>query len=165
MNDTIIYRPYRSHIWFVPFTAGVEILSFVAVGYCLPHLRVTVLLPVVIGIISIWLTKVLYDSSNLVVFFGQEGFQITGNRCNDYRYFLWEELPYAYYARSYKGHLFVVLSPKVLSSKEVKNYVNRGANSSRICIDSVIVIHIDVLQNASRLKELIDNHVLHMDTY
>lgn len=165
MNDTIIYCPYRSHAWFVPFTIVIEIFAFAAVGYCIPYGGSVVFLLVAIGIASIWLTRVLYDSSNIAVFFEPEGLRITGGRYSDYRYVHWEELPYAYYTRSYKGHLFLVLSPKALSKKQVKFFANKGASSSRICIDFVVIIHIDVLQNSSMLKEIIGNQVLHVDTY
>lgn len=165
MNDTIIYRPYRSHAWPLPFTIPVGMLAFMAAGYCLPFLGFRVLVLVAIGIACTWLTKVLYDSSNIAVYLEQEGLRIIGGSYNDYRYALWEELSYAYYVRSFKGHLFLVLSPKALSSKEAKNLANRGANSSRICIDYAVVIYIDILQNTSQLKELIDNHILHVSSY
>lgn len=165
MNDMIIYRPYRSHIWALFFTIPVGMLTFVAAGYCLQYWDFSVIFLVTIGIVSIWLSKMLYDSSNIAVFFEQEGLRIVGGSCTDYRYALWEELSYAYYIRSFKGHLFLVLSPKALGHKEAKALANRGANSAKICIDYAVVMHIDVLQNTSQLKELIDNNVLHISDY
>ncbi len=164
MKDIILYRPYRSHQWFVPVTMGFAILAFVTVGYCLPDMELIALLFVALGIGSVWLTKVLYDTSHIVIFFEQEGLRMMGGKYKDYRYVRWEELPYAYYANSYKGHLFLVLSHEALSPKQAKIFANRGANSSRICVDSVVVIHLDALQNVEQLKEMIDNRVLNVVT-
>lgn len=166
MKDTIVYRPYRSHAWFLPFTIPVGMLAFIFAGYCLPFWGFYAIVPVAIGIACTWLTKVLYDYSRVAVFFEQEGLRVIGSSYNDYRYVLWEELSYAYYVRSFKGHLFAVLSPKALSPKEAKKLANRGANSTRICIDDTVVIHLeDILQDGLQIKEFIENHVAHMDTY
>lgn len=165
MNDTIFYRPYRSHVWFLSFTMPVGMLAFVAAGYCLPYWGFRVLILATIGIACAWLTKWLYDSSNSAVFFEQKGIRIIGGSYKDYQYVLWEEVQFAYYVRNYKGHLFLVLSPKALSPKKAKKLANRGANSSKICIDYVVVIYIDDLQNASQIKEQIVHNVLHVDDY
>lgn len=165
MNDTFIYRPYKSHAWTLPFTTSVGLLAFVAAGYCVPYWGYNVLILAAVGIVCAWLTKLLYDSSNVAVIFEQEGLRALGGNYNEYRYVLWEEVSYAYYVRSFKGHLFLVLTPNALSSKEAKHLANRGANSSRICIDSVLVIYIDIFQDVTKIKELIGNHVMHVDTY
>ena len=165
MDYITIYRPYKLHAWILPFTASVVPLAFAVAGYCVPYWGYNVAILAVIGIVCAWLTKVFYDSSRLAVIFEQQGLRTIGCRYSDYRYVLWEELSYAYYVRSFKGHLFLVLSSNALSPKEAKRFANRGANSSRICIDSVFVIYIDIFQDASQLRELIENHVVHIDTY
>lgn len=162
MNDIIFYRPYKTQIWAMIFVVFVGILSFVGVGYCLPLLGLSVLCLVGIGTACIWLTKVLYDSLNKAVFLEKEGLRIVGDTCSNHRYMPWNELTYAYYVKNYKGHLFLVLSPKVLNAKEAKHFANRGANSSRICIDNAVVIYIDMLQDVSQLRELIDRYVVHV---
>ena len=164
MNNIYIYRPYRSHAWFLPFIIPVAMLAFVAAGYCFPYIGVGVFCAI-IGIVCTYLAKVLYDSSRIAVVFEQEGLRIIGSSYNDYRHLLWKEVSNAYYVRSFRGFLFLILSPKVLDHKEAKKLTKRGANSSKICIDDVIVIHIDDLQNVSQIKELIDNHVTQVETY
>ena len=164
MNEIIIYRPYRSYAWFLPFIIPVGVLAFVAAGYCFPHGGSSIFWTA-IGIVCTWLTKVFYDSSNVVVAFEQEGLRIIGGRYNDYRYVLWDNVSNAYYVRNSRGFLFLVLSPKALSPKEAKNLANRGAHSSKMCIDNVVVIHIDDLQNASQIKERIVHKVFHVDVY
>lgn len=164
MKDTIIYRPYRSHAWFIPFTIPVGMLAFVAAGYCFPYVRFSIFW-VAIGVVCAYLTKVFFDSSNIAVVFEQEGLRIVGGSYKDYRYLLWEEVSNACYVRNFRGFLFLVLSPKAISPKEAKYFAKRGANLSKICIDDVVVIHIDMLQDVSQIKELIANHVAHVDTY
>lgn len=165
MNEIIIYRPYRVHAWTLPFTVTIGVLAFVATGYCLPYWESNIIIPAVMGVISIWLTKTLYDTSKLTVIFEQHGLRTISVRYEDYRYVLWKELLYAYYVRSIKGHLFLVLSSNALSPKEAKHFANRGANSSKICVDRVFVIYIDSFQDVSKIKELVEHYVVHVDTY
>ncbi len=159
MNDAIVYHPYKAQTWPLVFTLPVGILAFVGAGYCLPFSGVSVLCLTGIGIVCIWLSKVLYDSSKKAVIFEQNGLRIIGGSYFDYRYIPWGELKYGYYTRNYKGHLFVVLSPNVLNSKEAKRFANQGANSSRIFIDYVVVIYLDALQDVAQIKNLIDSHL------
>ncbi len=163
MNKIIKYRPYRSYAWFVPGVLGIGVLAFIAVGYSFTNLDIHILLFLVIGIISFCLTKVLYDSSNVTILLGQDGVRVCGGRHSGYHYLSWEDLEYAYYARNYKGFLFLVLSPHLLSQEEVKRVVNVGANSSKIFVESVIVIHLDATQNVTQLEELIASKATHID--
>ena len=165
MNDAIVYRPYKTQIWPLVFTLPVGILAFVGAGYCLPFSVVGALCLTGIGIACIWLSKVLYDSSKKAVIFEQNGLRIIGGSYFDYRYIPWGELTYGYYTRNYKGQLFAVLSPNVLNSKEAKRFANQGANSSRIFIDYVVVIYLDVLQDVAQIKNLIDSHLVQVDTH
>lgn len=174
MNDTMIYRPGRSCAWFVPFMLssgifcfvmlGAGIFSFVAEGYSLTDIGPLFFFLLGMGIISIVLTKVLYDCSNIMVLFEEEGLRVTGGKYNNYWYALWKEFPYAYYARNYKGFLFLVLSPKALSQKEAKRFANRGSNSMRICVDYVAVIPMDN-QQIQKVKNFLESKELHIDTY
>ena len=165
MNNAITYRPYRSHAWFVPFAFGIGIFYIFAAGYSLPLINFVVLLLLGMGIVCFLLAKVLYDSSNILVLLEREGLRVTGGRYGIYRYIPWDELSYAYNTRSYKGHLFLVLSPTPLSPKQAQILTNRGANTSKIFVDSVVVIPIDTMQNTSQLREAVASKVLHIDSY
>jgi len=164
MNETINYRPYRTHGWFVPYLASIGILLFIFIGFCIPDRKLIVLILTIIEVFVIVSTKVLYDSSNVSILFERDGLRIVGGKHSNYRYIPWEKVSYAYYIRNYKGHLFLVLSLKELSSKEAKRFVNKGANTSKIYFDSVVVIYIDFLQNVEPIKEFISNHVVHINT-
>lgn len=165
MNDIITYRPYGSHARSLPFTVPVGMLAFMAAGYCLPFWGFESFILVAIGIACTWLTKVLYDSANTVVFFEKEGIRIAGGRYNNYRYIAWGELQYAYYVRNLKGHLFLVLSPRKLNQKEAKAFANQGGNSFKIYINYTIIMHIDFSSNASNVKEAIKKNISFIDIY
>lgn len=165
MKDIIIYHPHRSHIWFVPFSVGVGILSFIAAGYSLPRIDFFCFCFLAMGIPCFVLSKILYDSSNIAVFLEQDGLQIAERRNKISQRILWEEVSYAYFTRSYKGYSFVVLSPKALNKKQAQDFTNRGANASRVCVDFVLVIYVDATQDALRLKETIRSNVRYIDEY
>lgn len=162
MKDTIIYRPYRSYVWTLPFTISLDILVFMIAGFFLPYWGLGVIVPVAMAIACAWANKFLYDSWRIAISFEPNGLRMIGGSYKDYRHVLWEELSYAYYVRSVKGVLFAVLSPKALSSKEAKKLANRGANSNRICIDDAVVICIENPKDRSQIKEIIENHVPHI---
>ncbi len=156
--NTIICHPYRNHKWFLPFTIVTGMLALTASGYCMPNFELSVML-VAVGIGCAWLTKYLYDTCLVAVLFDERGFQVFEGHCGNYRYFSWEGLPYVYDTRSFKGYPFLVLSSRKLNSKETKCLANRGANLSRLCIDDVVVIPMDNLENVAQIKELIDKSV------
>lgn len=165
MNNTIIYRPYKVYRWALPFTVIIGVLSFAVSGCCAPYWGCGVLIPVAIGLMCLWLTRKMYNASNMAVFLEPEGLRLVGGRFDDYRYVCWEEVSNAYYARTFRGFMFLVLSPKSLNSNEVKRLVNRGAHSSKLCIDDAIVIYIDSQQEDIRIKEHIDKYVSHVRNY
>lgn len=163
MNDTIIYRPYKTQTWALIVTIPIGMLAFVGAGYCLPISSVGVLYLTGIGFVCIWLTKVLYDASQRTIAFEKKGLRIIGGSYFDYRYIPWEKLTYARYAKNYKGHLFLILSSDVLNHKAAKHFANQGANLSKIYIDGVVSIYIDNLQDVSSLRKIIENYVTHID--
>lgn len=165
MDNTFVYRPNHIDGWFVPFSVSIGILAFMLAGVFLQMGDYKSIPIVAFGIVSFWLSKQLYDSANVVVLFELEGLRIVGGRGKNIKYFPWTELPFACYSRNYKGHLFLVLSPKALSKTEAKRYVNRGANMSQTCVDSVVVIHISAIQTAEQLKSHIIRYVKNVSSF
>jgi len=163
--DVITYRPHKSYAYFTPFALTIALILFLTAGYYLPHMRYTGIILMLFGILSLWLTKSLYDSSNIVILFEQEGLRITGGKAKNYQYLLWKDITYGCYVRNFKGHLFLVLSPGELNPKIAKRLANIGANLSKICVDSSVVVYIDVTQNTSQLTEMVENHILHISSY
>ncbi len=54
-----------------------------------------------------------------------------------------DDYPYAYSAPSIKGHLYIILSPHMLSSDVQKRLATQCSLKSRLCIDKYIVIYVD----------------------
>lgn len=165
MDNTILYYPYKSHAFFLFFSVPVGILSFVATGYWLEFWEISLLFLFPSGVVSILFAKEFYDTANIAVSFEWEGVRILGGGRNAYRYIRWGDMPYAYYATNFKGHEFLVLSPKALTRKESKKLANRCANSSKICIDDSIVVGMNPVQNVSPIKELVNKHVEYVNNY
>ncbi len=165
MDNAIIYRPYKTQTWVLVFMIPFGILAFMGVGYGLSSGAVVpCIFLTAMGVGCMWAIKKLYDDSKRVVVLHEKGLQMIDSYLDD-RHISWEELPYAYDANNYKGFLFLVLSPNKLSHKEGKRFANRGANSSRMYIDGIVVIYMDHLQDTSRIREMVKNHVAHMDEY
>ena len=165
MDNSILYRPYKSQSWPLIFLLPVGILALIGAGYCFSYSSVNAFCLIGVGLTCIWLIKVIYDSSKKAVIFEQNGLRIIGGSYFDYRYISWGEVTYGCYTRNYKGHLFLLLSPNVLNAKEAKHFANQGANSSQIYIDNIVVIYLDVLQDVSQIKKFIDCHLAQFDTY
>lgn len=162
-NGNLAYHPYRSHSYFIPFVVGISIFAFVVIGCLWEDIHLSAFIFYALAILCGFFIKFLFDTSKVKIFFEDDGFRLIDDKHKKDCYVLWKDLPYAYYSRSYKGHLFVVLSPEVLSLKQVKQFVNLSANSSKISIDKVFVIYIDFLQDISRIYELLDKKALYID--
>lgn len=165
MNDTIKYRPYRSEAWFVPFGILLVIFFLVFSGGCLfQSLVIHSAVSFLLGILCIWLTKVLYDTSRIVLLFEHEGLRIIGDKHTDHRYIPWSELTHVYYAKTWKGFMFAVLAAEGLDQKATRRYANHAANTGRISVDNVIVFPLDHLQDMSSIKETIASKMQYIDT-
>lgn len=165
MNNSIQYRPFRSHVWFSPFLLIAGILSFVGVGYCLPEITFPCFFLLCIGMVSIILAKALYDSSRTTVWLENDGLRIIEGKNNQWHFVLWKNFSYAYYIPNFKGHLFLILSDKYLNENQAKRFVNQRSMSSKIYDDKTIVIHIDVQQKTDLIKERINNTIPHINVY
>ena len=161
MHYKIKHQPNKTESWFVPFTLAIGILGLIGVGYFAsvkkPELFFISLFS---GAFGLCLTKMLYDSSNIILLFENEGIRIIGRKYSDYRYLPWNEYLHAYYGRALKGHLFLVLSSKELNPIDAKKYINKRNYSSKLYFDDVVVLHIDdYLQNIKPIKCFIADHV------
>lgn len=163
MNDRIIYRPYKSGIWLLPFSVAIAVFCFLLAGLTVPQGDFTWFILFLIGFLALYATKIIYDTVRMVILFDGDGLQIIGTRYGKDSCHFWKDFSYAYCVRNYRGFHFLVLSPKTLSSKEAKRLAGRCVNPQKICMDDAIVISMDNLQNMSHLKELIAGHTMYMD--
>ena len=163
MNDSIIYRPYKSDTWALAFSLPMGVFAFAVAGCCLFSSLGCAIVFLVGGMMCIWSTKVIYDSSKRAVIFEQNGLRIIGGSYSEYRYISWEEVTHGYYVRSYRGVLFLLISPNALNFKEAKRFANKGACSSRIFIDPVVVIPLD-FNKEEEIKKFVEIHLTQVDT-
>lgn len=166
MNDVIVYRPYKFHRWSFPFTALIALLAY-AGAVCFTEEWSYVLVFGVIGTGCAWLTEHLYNLSKLKVVFDQQGVKTSGRTHQETRSMLWGFTNYAYYAKGYKGDLFIALSTNSLNRQDVERLVGRCANTGKICMDGVLIIYMNPLQDISPIQALIDSKVacvVHFDS-
>lgn len=160
MNDTIEYRPYKTHAYFVVFILCIATAALMLAGYCMQKTWLLFLVCFVFSLMCVFLAKVLYDTSNAKIILDSAGVRIIGNPCGSYQFVPWERIRFAYAATNYKGHLFLVLTPCELNEKQKKHYANKSANTSRICVDSAVVIYMDITQSVEHIKDLIEQQVI-----
>ncbi len=159
INDFIIYRPYRSYMWFVPLTIIITIFSFVAFVFSFQEFGFPTFFTFIFCLLAISLTKTLYNSSKITVFFDDVGLLITDGNHKNNKQFNWDYFSNVYYIRNFKGHSFAVLTPNTLTSKERKIIANHSIRFSNLCIDRVVLIYLDALQKDLQLKEFIEHYV------
>ena len=178
MNNTIEYRPFRAESWAFPVMLILTICDFVILGGILhdisfetfSNLNFGACFFLLLGIVSTWCLKILYNDSNIVTLFELECLRIVGGKWNNYCCIPWEKVTYAYYTRNFKGFPYMVLSPKALDKKQLKKEINRSSFSAKLCIDSIIVIPInpltdDNLKKILQIKEFIKQKIPNITDY
>jgi hypothetical protein len=164
MKNSIVYRPHQSDIYFAWTILAVGILSFVALAHCLPAFNAVSCLYTGMGILSMWLAKTLFDSSQRRLVFEPEGIRLTDSKNNNHLV-PWNKYIYAYFERNYKGHLFLVLSPQVLHLQQAKSFANQAANTSKVFVDNVCVIYLNNSPTSLEIEKIIKQTVLHVGIY
>lgn len=157
------YRPYREYrvlsMFFIMFAilfvvfAGVIIFANVWAG----------LIFLFSGVFFLLVAKWLYDISGIVIILEQQGLHIVDRKHKDGQYYSWETLSCAYYIRNFKNFLFLILSPKKLSCEEASFFMKRCENSSRVCIDNVVVFRVDLSRDMPQLIDFVNDRVLYID--
>lgn len=153
------YRPYLTHIFLSPLPVIYALISFVISGVCIADSLWHFIIFLVLGILCIWLAKILYDTSKTKIILEDNGLRIIESPHLEHHYIPWTTITHAYDFINFKGHSFLVLSPTELSKVEIKKFGSKGANSSKISIDNVVVIPIPPLKESANIKELINQKI------
>lgn len=148
------YHPYRSHAWFIPFSTVSGVCAYIASVAALPNCLAAIFL-FGIGLLCTVLTRFLYISAQTAIVFESGTLRIAEKGSNLRKYILGNELPFGYYIRNYKGHLFLVLSSEPVDKKRLKGILNQSACQSKVCVDNAIVIYMDDLQDIAQIKEIV----------
>lgn len=159
MSNTLKYRPWKLYIYFIPFLIFCGLVFAVVASSCFSvSLLSNFFVYLLLGALSFVQAKVLYDSYNVVILFLPQAMEITEKKHS--RTYNYNEFLYGYYGRSYKGHLFLVLSNKCIDEKQLKLLCNKSANYSKICFDDNVIIPIDNPKNKNEIERIIDNNIV-----
>lgn len=164
MNDEIIYSPYKAEKWIALLLIFCAMVSCFFAGYVGFRRLDGVVICIIVGCLCAWLSKCLYNDSNIIVRFESEGIRIVAGFNVGYHYILWENFSYAYYVSNAKGHQRLILSPKELVYKEAKQLVNDFAFSAKIYVDECIVIPCDNSPIGKSISALIEQRVPNVHT-
>lgn len=159
--------PYRYERYFAFFMLLATSLFMIAIGVYMPKIDATLICLLAMAIMSVQVTKALYDFSNIAVYLETDGLRITGGARGHFFSFSWNEIPYAYYRGNSKSLLHLVLSAEPLSEKQVKRIIQKKDRSlrARVCIDAAIVIKLSEIKDISQFKETIQKSILNVEEF
>ena len=158
MSNAVKYRPWKLYIYIIPIVIFCGSAFIVIAGLYFSTSLTNFCISLLLGTLSFGLAKVLYDSYKVIILFSPQMIEITEKKQSKaYKY---TEFLYGYYGRSYKGHLFLVLSNKRIDKKQVKLLCNKSANYSKICFDDTVVIPIGNPNNKNEIEKFVDNNLM-----
>ena len=160
MKKRIVYVPYKTQKCFVWICKMFEMLSFVLVGVCLYDFSIFFLFPAISGFAFIFFSKIIYSSSNTMLFFEDDGILIFDGIYQKCEYLQWDEFQYSFYYRNFKGNMYIVLTSKKLNRNDLKKIVNKGSNLSKVFVNADVVFCLDELQDIAKIKEIIESKTI-----
>lgn len=165
MNETVIYRPYKtSGKVGIPLTVALGCFFLAGALFCTAKGEgVAAAFCVTACIFCAFEVQSLYNCANVTLFFEQEGLRIAGGSYKNYCFLPWEQLPCACYVRNLKGFLFCILSSEPLSAKEAGKIARRSFNLSRVWMDPAVVICLDPMQDTSAVRGKVADCVARVD--
>ena len=159
-RETLLYLPYRTHYYLSLAMVGISLAFTIAIGYSLLDPEWVLLLPFLFVFASLMMAKFLYDTSKISVLFVAEGLWIVGQGKKPVQFYAWRDILYLTYARSKRGHSFVVLSKEELSKIQLEQYVAQSAKCSIPCVSAtVVVLSIDPLQDTTFFLNFLNDKV------
>lgn len=77
----------------------------------------------------------------------------------------YEDYLYAYYSRSYKAALYLVLSEKHLDFKQIKRVINITTRFGKTVVENCVVIYLDENKSADLIKQLISERIVNIISF
>lgn len=156
MDGNITYHPNRVYKCFAPAMLVCAVVFWVLLGGLLnaPQYSEAVIV-LIMAVITTVLQRYLYRLAAVSVILEPEGLRILNDGKTTCRFLPWEALHWGGYARSFRGHLFLILSGEVLDEKQAKHLADRGANQSRIWLGDAAVIWLDNLQDTTEMEQVL----------
>lgn len=159
-RDCIVYKPFRTQFVFAPICGLIGMVFCFFSGMTLAENNGYAFGFALVSVLCLGLAKYLNDSANIAVILDDEGVRVLNEKGNKYFLVRWQAIQHGYYYNNYKGHMFLVLSPDVLSLEQVRNVVNRAAIKSKLHSSDGLVIYLDAFQDTSALKEYVESRTI-----
>lgn len=163
MNKVLAFRPYSFTVVGLFVIIGFETLSFIGVGIALAEFGLEknldfLAVMVMCGTMFLILREVITDVTNWVIYFEKEGVRIAGGKPKNYRYFSWDTWSYVCCIYNYKGQPYAVLSPTLLSEKQLKSLHRHIIVSHKLCVGSILLIPLAWSQDVTQVKLMLAEH-------
>ena len=170
MDNTIIYRPYEDSKWVSLLLLLCTMLCYFWAGYFGFHRfddLIACIICIIVGALSVWMSKRIYDSSRITIRFELKEIRIIDDSYDDYHFIHWENLLCAYYIYNTKGKQYLILSPKECEYNEVKRLVNRLVISEKVYVNNCIIISCGFTPTPTvlKIKELVEQRVPNVHTF
>ena len=146
----IEYHPYRRYTWFAALQCCLAVCGFVVTGLAVPRFGTAAALPSVVSIYLSGSAAYFYSQSLTTVFVDERGILLLQGQNRRNRYYRWDEVPYRYIARTFKGHRFLLLSPTKLDAKQSRHYIS---NQKHAYNAQILVLYLDPSQPAAKQLE------------
>jgi len=145
------YYPYRIHRYIIPFVVILFGACLLISFFYFHPLFITsvLLLP--------WIIKSLYDTIHTKILFYEHGICVYERK--KATTYTWEQFRCGYRTTNFKGHHFLLLTSGKLVVKQVRKYTNKGATTSKVSIDNIVVFPVEDSKYTQELDDFISSNV------
>ena len=98
-----------------------------------------------------------YDLLKVTILFESEGIRLINVKGLKEYFIPYQNFSSGYYCKSYRGHLYLVLTPELLAEKQIRKMVNRNVWFNSVYIDNSLLIFI---HNANEEEKLLIKEIV-----
>lgn len=159
------FRPYKFYTYIIPvLVVGIIIVFFALFSTWTSNNVSDIVFLSFLMIVSIFAIYYCYKLVKITIVFEEQVIRIIENKkCKEY-YALYSDVPYGYYCRSYRKHLFLVLSAVSIPDEKVKKMINRNIFFEGVNKNNVIVIFINNASKSEKagIEKIVSEKILHV---
>ena len=164
MDRNVIYKPYKSYVfWANMMLLGSLGLAGSAVWSWKQSLSMHFIVLTIVSAFCNFLACYLLVKSKDVIILDTFGMKILNTVKKKDTTILWSSLYIGYIQQNYKGYKFLVLSPKELNTREIKQIVNKAAYRDVILYECFIVIPISPSISGSNIVNFVRKNLILID--
>ncbi len=158
MNNELKCRPYKVYVFIFLFFFFASFFCFILFGHSVLFGENTEVLMWGVACVA-WclLAKYCYNLSQVTISFEVDGLRLTNIKGVKEQYISYQKYLYGYYCRSYRGHLYLVISSVLLQEKQIKKLLNRSVWLNAILVKDTAVI---LLNNISKKDRLLIREII-----